>query len=161
MTASPWTQDRIDRLKTLWLEGVSAERIARDLAHGISRSAVLGKAHRLGLSSGRPTVKASAPVRPGPLVDRPAGVSPRPQARPMHPALLRPTTTDALEAGQATLLSVRRCQCRWPLGDPLVLGFSLCGRRVSRGAYCEPHAGVAYRTRRDTPQTLERLARLT
>jgi hypothetical protein len=39
-------------------------------------------------------------------------------------------------------------------------GFSLCGRRGLAGAYCGPHAEIAYRAARDTPQGLERLARL-
>ena len=53
MTASAWTEDRIDRLRTLWIAGRSAARIARELDHGITRSAVLGKIYRLGLSAGR------------------------------------------------------------------------------------------------------------
>ncbi len=54
MTASAWTDDRVGRLKTLWLEGRSAAQIARDLDHGLTRSAVLGKVYRLGLSAARP-----------------------------------------------------------------------------------------------------------
>jgi hypothetical protein len=65
-----------------------------------------------------------------------------------------------LEPGRATLQSVGRHDCRWPLGDPLRGGFTLCGQRVARGAYCEAHAEVAYRAARDTSQSLERLARL-
>ena len=60
MTASAWTDDRIDRLKTLWLEGRTAEQIAAELKNGITRSAVLGKVYRMGLSAGRP---ARPPVR--------------------------------------------------------------------------------------------------
>ena len=62
MTASAWTDDRIGRLKTLWLAGQTAEQIALDLANGITRSAVLGKVHRMGLSAGRP---GRPPKRPG------------------------------------------------------------------------------------------------
>ena len=54
MTASAWTEDRVGRLKTLWHEGQTAEQIARDLANGITRCAVLGKVYRMGLSAGRP-----------------------------------------------------------------------------------------------------------
>ena len=53
-----WTDERIDRLKAMWAEGSTASQIAEGLG-GVSRNAVIGKAHRLGLES-RPS-----PVRPG------------------------------------------------------------------------------------------------
>jgi GcrA cell cycle regulator len=52
-----WTDERIDRLKSLWLQGMTASQIAEELG-GVSRNAVIGKAHRLGLQS-RPS-----PVKP-------------------------------------------------------------------------------------------------
>ena len=52
-----WTDERIDRLKKLWSKGVTASQIADELG-GVSRNAVIGKAHRLGLQS-RPS-----PVKP-------------------------------------------------------------------------------------------------
>ncbi len=53
-----WTDERIDRLKSMWAEGATASQIADDLG-GVSRNAVIGKAHRLGLEA-RPS-----PVKPG------------------------------------------------------------------------------------------------
>jgi len=153
MTASAWTDDRIGRLKTLWLEGQTAEQIARDLANGITRSAVLGKVHRMGLSggrSGRPPKRPDAAPNPPRLA--PTGCL---AARPIdaHPVL-------AIEHGLATVLSVRRCQCRWPFGEPGAADFSLCGQPVARGAFCALHAAVAYRPAAETARTLDRLARL-
>src|SRR4051794_41479222 len=52
-----WTDERIDQLKSLWLQGMTASQIAEELG-GVSRNAVIGKAHRLGLQS-RPS-----PVKP-------------------------------------------------------------------------------------------------
>ena len=152
MTASAWTDDRVGRLKTLWLEGQSAEMIARELAHGVTRNAVLGKVHRLGLSAGRAAGKtkplAKVRIAPSQCVRLPSS-GPEVIAHAPSP-----------EIGVATLLSVGRCDCRWPLGDPLASDFSLCGRRVSRGAYCQTHAAIAYRPVRETPASLERLIRL-
>lgn len=54
MTSSTWTESRVARLKTLWREGRTAEEVARALGDGVTRSAVLGKVMRLGLSEGRP-----------------------------------------------------------------------------------------------------------
>ena len=53
-----WTEERIDRLKAMWTEGATASQIADELG-GVSRNAVIGKAHRLGLEA-RPS-----PVKPG------------------------------------------------------------------------------------------------
>ena len=150
MTASAWTQYRVDRLKSLWLQGKTADQIARDLANGISRSAVLGKVHRMGLSSGRAVAKAKSDVHAKAAPTRPAAPAPASFAEPVPPP----------EMGITTLLSVRRCECRWPFGEPGSVAFSLCGRRVARGACCGPHAKIAYRPARETAATLERLARL-
>src|SRR6201994_3381740 len=53
-----WTDERIDRLKSMWAKGATASQIADELG-GVSRNAVIGKAHRLGLEQ-RPS-----PVKPG------------------------------------------------------------------------------------------------
>src|SRR5215204_458401 len=53
-----WTEERIDRLKAMWTQGATASQIADELG-GVSRNAVIGKAHRLGLEA-RPS-----PVKPG------------------------------------------------------------------------------------------------
>ena len=146
MTTSVWTDDRIGRLKTLWLEGRTAEQIARDLQNGISRSAVLGKVHRLGLSAGRPVRSSvSRTAAPEPRVERPA-------ARPImgrvaaDPASAPAERVPDLPIGEVTILTVRRGQCRWPYGDPAQANFSFCGRPVARGAFCLCHAEVGYRT---------------
>jgi GcrA cell cycle regulator len=52
-----WTDERIDRLKAMWADGSTASQIAEDLG-GVSRNAVIGKAHRLGLESRPSPVKA-------------------------------------------------------------------------------------------------------
>ncbi|MGQ2971903.1 GcrA family cell cycle regulator [Brevundimonas mediterranea] len=111
MTASAWTEDRINRMKTLWLEGQTADQIARDLANGISRSAVLGKVHRMGLSAGR---SGRPPKRPVVSRDPPQ----RAPARSIAVQTIDTTPEVATERGLATVLSVRRCECRWPFGEP-------------------------------------------
>ena len=152
MTASAWTEDRIARLRTLWLEGRSAAQIARELGASLTRSAVLGKVHRMSLSTGRPRPRGASVVVLSPPRDR------RPPSTPVSEVIAGPTPVP--DQGQTTLLSVRRCECRWPYGDPGAEGFSLCGRPVARGAFCGPHAAVAYRPVRQTPESLEALAGL-
>jgi GcrA cell cycle regulator len=82
-----WNDERVEQLRKLWLEGLSASQIAAELANGITRNAVIGKVHRLGLS-GRAKAPAPAPARPRvrqTAAPRPAigGGAPRPAARGM------------------------------------------------------------------------------
>jgi GcrA cell cycle regulator len=58
-----WTDDRVERLSTLWLEGRSASQIAAELGEGVSRNAVIGKVHRLGLSGRAVPPAEGAPPR--------------------------------------------------------------------------------------------------
>jgi len=58
-----WTNERIELLQKLWLEGWSASRIAGELAHAITRNAVIGKVYRLGLSGRARRSRAMCPLR--------------------------------------------------------------------------------------------------
>ena len=80
-----WTDERIDKLKSLWGQGLTASQIADELG-GVSRNAVIGKAHRLGLESRPSPVKgndapASTPAdSPAPAIARePAPAAPKPE----------------------------------------------------------------------------------
>ena len=91
-----WTDERIDKLKSLWGQGLTASQIADDLG-GVSRNAVIGKAHRLGLESRPSPVKAgesSSSATPAAATPRPepAPVAPRPVAAPVPP---RPIAVEA------------------------------------------------------------------
>jgi GcrA cell cycle regulator len=109
-----WTDERIERLKSMWTEGATASQIAEELG-GVSRNAVIGKAHRLGLEARPSPVKAgeekekkvkpapapkaakpaaTPPPRPAPAADAPvaAAGSARPQSSASQRSGL-PTTT--------------------------------------------------------------------
>ena len=93
-----WTDERIEQLKTLWGRGMTASQIADDLG-GVSRNAVIGKAHRLGLES-RPS-----PVRPGESgSDEPTPVTAAPAPAPIAPAAISdvPPATPVAEPAPAT-----------------------------------------------------------
>ena len=105
-----WTDERIDRLKALWLQGMTASHIADELG-GVSRNAVIGKAHRLGLQSrpspvkpheheaesGEPAPKAKSKEKPA-TESRPQAAEPAPEPRP-EPR--RSTPEPAAPAGPA------------------------------------------------------------
>ena len=78
-----WTDERVDLLKKMWGEGQSASQIAKELG-GVTRNAVIGKVHRLGLSNRNGGGAAPAPAaKPEPKAAKPA---PKPKAAEAKPA---------------------------------------------------------------------------
>src|SRR5262249_27595615 len=131
-----WTDERVETLKKLWADGLSASQIAAELG-GITRNAGIGKVHRLGLA-GRAKSPSSAASRPR-----------KPRA---HSHMLRvgrssirgntalvhaydfdiepePEFVDnVIPLGQRrTLLELTEETCRWPIGDPGQPDFFFCG----------------------------------
>lgn len=140
-----WTDERVELLKKLWQDGLSASQIAKQLG-GVTRNAVIGKVHRLGLSGraapskpARPQFKSPRPVR----VSTSAPSLPRRIAEPQP--LPQPVSRYVDEApGTATVLTLGAHMCKWPIGDPALDSFTFCGRRCDEGPYCQEHAQVAY-----------------
>ncbi len=92
-----WTDERVETLKKMWAEGQSASQIAKELG-GVTRNAVIGKVHRLGLSNrvGGDEPAADAPeARPEPAAAR------APAAAPAQPAAARPAPQPAAAAAAA------------------------------------------------------------
>jgi len=85
-----WTDERIERLKAMWTKGATASQIAEELG-GVSRNAVIGKAHRLGLES-RPS-----PVKAGEEKEKKAPVksAPAPRAAPAKAGAAAPKAEPA------------------------------------------------------------------
>jgi GcrA cell cycle regulator len=157
-----WTNERIELLQKLWLEGWSASRIARELACGITRNAVIGKVYRLGLSgrvnarSGK--VQASPPRQKAPR--RPSHRHPdTPQiagntALAFHPFVIDAPAPQTVRdvvvpiSEPVTISELRESMCRWPIGDPAQSEFRFCGAKKlpGQGPYCACHAGIAYQT---------------
>lgn len=161
-----WTEERVELLKKLWAEGLSASQVAKQLG-GVTRNAVIGKIHRLGLSGrattnraprARPsTPRAAAPRPQQPSTPRPVEVKeepamPEPDPQPLVPVEVTP--------GQlATVLTLTEHTCKWPIGDPGTDGFHFCGHKADPSMpYCATHAKLAYqpvqpRRRADRPRT--------
>ena len=107
-----WTDERIDQLKAMWEKGLTASQIADELG-GVSRNAVIGKAHRLGLQSRPSPVKANevpkkaAPVRkPAPEAEAPRPAAPVQHSAPAPvraapPAAAAPAPSSAATAPEA------------------------------------------------------------
>jgi len=148
-----WTDERVELLKKLWTDGLSASQIAAELG-GITRNAVIGKVHRLGLS-GR--AKSPSSAAPRPRKPRAPGMMrlARPAMRgntalaPMYEEAVEPEPElieNIIPIGQrCTLLELDSEKCHWPIGDPGQPDFFFCGGKTNSGTpYCGYHGRVAY-----------------
>ena len=143
-----WTDERVEQLKQMWLDGLSASQIAGRLG-GVTRNAVIGKVHRLGLSGrGAPTrVTRRRPSTP--RAPRAQSTTPRREQAAKQAAAPAPEPEE-LEVisdpdAQANLLELNEQTCKWPNGDPGDENFHFCGQRSAPGMpYCAAHAKKAY-----------------
>ena len=130
-----WTDDRIETLRKLWDDGLSASQIAKELGEGVTRNAVIGKAHRLGLKSRPSPVKTDKDKKKAPTK--------------------RAVKKDAKKL--VTLLDLTDRMCKWPIGHPGDADFHFCGKNAEPGMpYCAGHCAEAYQAqppRRDRRQT--------
>ncbi len=148
MSIETWTAERIEQLRHCVGSGLTCSQIAAEI--GVTRNAVIGKIHRLGLSPARP---AGASARSCPPRVR------HPRSSP-HGRLLRligaaaPGIATAATAEPAPIESAQRCslleiaqdKCHWPIGDPHAADFAFCGNTAVAGfSYCAGHARMAYR----------------
>jgi GcrA cell cycle regulator len=101
-----WTDERIEHLKTMWERGMTASQIADELG-GVSRNAVIGKAHRLGLQSRPSPVKS---VEPAPKA------SPEPRAPAKEPAEAKHSEAPAAKASPAS--TAKPAPAPQPKADP-------------------------------------------
>ena len=146
MSIETWTAERIEQLRHCIASGLTCSQTAAEI--GVTRNAVIGKIHRLGLSPARP---AGSAARSGPPRAR------RPQIPPSS-RLLRLIHSDARSIGEVSapepidsaqrcsLLDIAQDKCHWPIGDPHAADFAFCGNAAVTGfSYCAGHARMAYR----------------
>lgn len=179
-----WTDERVERLKELWAEGMTASQIASNLG-GVSRNAVIGKVHRLGLSN-----RSGAGKEPEsePEAEEPVELSKKEKAAPAEAPVEEPKspavepTIEQTESGEEdainpvmalaaeversarklSLLELNERTCKWPIGDPATDDFYFCGLPCAVDKpYCSAHVAVAYQpmsSRRDRDRNRGRAA---
>jgi GcrA cell cycle regulator len=161
-----WTDERVELLRKLWSDGLSASQIAAQLG-GVSRNAVIGKVHRLKLSSrGRAT---AAPVRQKKTVHAPTAIKQAPRAAAPMRAMPASIGATALQtqfdvepavvrhvvrvvenvvvpiSRRLQLIQLSERTCKWPNGDPLTEDFNFCGNEAAEsGPYCAYHSRIAF-----------------
>ncbi len=165
-----WTDERVEMLKKLWAEGLSASQIAGQLGN-VTRNAVIGKVHRLKLS-GRGKSTSSTPrvkkVSAASSASAPRMSSSRPQSSSRgsshshsvgnaalkmdYVAVARSQTVSEISplyivpvSREMKLVQLTETTCKWPQGDPMHEDFSFCGNEApDSGPYCGYHSKLAY-----------------
>ena len=129
-----WTDERLNKLKKLWEQGLSISQIGEEL--DVSRNAIAGKVYRLGL-----------PKRQSPI----SGASSGPKAAPKSDSIAdMDASTLPLKLALRTI-NWSSSQCSWPIGDPKSTAFRFCGENVVQGKpYCNEHCFDAYTTSRES-----------
>lgn len=163
-----WADETIERLRKLWDEGLSTAEIGRRL--GVSKNAVVGRAHRMnlparpspiryanGVSPKPPRVKRAATATLPPLASIQAKLTAPPMAAyaPVQFRAPKPPVTRPVEPRQTIQVAARtpptfRGECCWPIGEPGTKTFRFCSKPALAGCpYCAAHRAIAYVRRSD------------
>src|ERR1700677_5311208 len=157
-----WTDEIVEQLKQHWIDGKSASQIAGLLGNGVTRNAVIGKVHRLGLAGRAKTPSASIP-RPRRMAPPPVQRVAAPRLTNSAPRMMRGATAFALAPEPSselelqeefesvvlplslreTIVELKEYVGGWPAGDPATSEFRYCGSPTAIGAPCPHHRGHA------------------
>jgi GcrA cell cycle regulator len=159
MTVLTWSDDRVEQLKKLWEGGLSASQIAAELGN-VTRNAVIGKVHRLGLSGRAKSPSSAAPrqrkARPAQQMMRVARPASRGNTALAHAFEVElepdPIAFDNVVpmSQRVSLLELNEATCHWPIGDPASSEFFFCGgKALTSLPYCAHHSRIAYQPASD------------
>lgn len=161
----PWLEEDRELVRTMWIQGNSAGRIAQEFDGAYTRNAVIGLVHRMGLTnsterkdpirkkkaaSGRPKRRpARAPAPAKPKERKAPRLVPAKAARrtaPRHLSIEDVIKESSFYVEPKTLMELRKDECRFPVTENSPHLF--CGRRRRKGSpYCAKHALIARRRR--------------
>jgi len=177
-----WTDERVELLRQLWLDGKSASQISAAIGGGLTRNAVIGKVHRLGLAgrarpSGGQEEGAAAPPRAQAPARRvaPRAAAPVMMSQPMTQGATALAMSVAVQpmmqavrleeevvvpmSLRVTIVDLKESMCKWPLGDPTSSDFRYCGSPAhGTGPYCQHHGKLAYQPAQERRRDRERRA---
>jgi GcrA cell cycle regulator len=153
MTVLTWSDDRVEQLKKLWEGGLSASQIAAELGN-VTRNAVIGKVHRLGLSGRAKSPSSAAPrqrkaARPAQHMMRVARPVSRGNTALAHAFEVEmepdPISYDNVVpmSQRLSLLELNEATCHWPVG------FFCGGKALNSLPYCAHHSRIAYQPASD------------
>jgi GcrA cell cycle regulator len=155
-----WTDERVDLLRKLWTDGLSASQIAAELG-GVTRNAVIGKVHRLGMSGrakgsnqSSASLKKHAAPRTGNF-SKSAKASAKQATSNSQTSSSTPRAAPVVDVPKPvlrmiSLLELTEQTCKFPIGDPQEEGFGFCGvQSRDNDPYCEYHCRLVYQPASD------------
>jgi GcrA cell cycle regulator len=136
-----WNEEKVNKLKELWGKGNTASQIA-EIIGGISRNAVIGKAHRLNLSSKIKTRNASTSQNFDNNSDADNSKIKQGRKSKFKSLLIE---KDFEPENPKKLEELDESSCKWPVGHPEEQSFYFCGRSSLKDfSYCKLHLLYAY-----------------
>jgi GcrA cell cycle regulator len=147
-----WNEEKVEKLKKLWGKGSTASQIA-EIIGGISRNAVIGKAHRLNLSSKIKTRNASSSQNFDNSLEENSSKQRRDRKSKFQSLIIE---KDFEPENPKKLEELDESSCKWPVGHPEEESFYFCGRSSLKDfSYCKLHLLYAYQPkgRREEPVT--------
>lgn len=138
-----WTDEKVEQLRELWAQGLTANEIAKKL--DVTKNAIVGKVHRLCLTARPSPIKskgAEPEIAEQTVIETPEVVAESVSVEAEQPKVEPKKET---ETGNVKLVNLDSHTCRWPIGDPRDDDFCFCGKKVRSGqTYCDEHSMMAY-----------------
>ena len=136
-----WTEEKVAKLKELWGKGNTASQIA-EIIGGISRNAVIGKAHRLNLSAKIKTRTATSNQNFEDSINQGNNKSKKVRKSKFKSLIIE---KDFEPENPKQLEELDESSCKWPIGHPDESSFYFCGRSSLKDfSYCKLHLLYAY-----------------
>jgi GcrA cell cycle regulator len=141
-----WDSERSDELRRYTAMGCSASQIATMMGQGITRNAVIGRLHRMGIrtahAGGRPTNGSKNPGKKRSHKSKPPQT---PAAREEIKAAAEIADCNIPLEQRRKFMELRAGECKWPVGDPKHPNFFFCGGPRKKGfPYCAVHCHMAF-----------------
>ncbi len=141
-----WTEEMVEGLRQMWLEGLTANEIAKKL--GVSKNSIVGKVHRLCLKARPSPIKKKDDEPVDETVVETTAAEVAEEVKPVEEVAeveVKAPKKAHKNGHHVKLMELDSHTCRWPLGDPRDEDFCFCGKKVRMGqTYCEEHANMAY-----------------
>jgi len=158
-----WTEEKVSKLKELWGKGNTASQIA-EIIGGISRNAVIGKAHRLNLSAKIKTRSVSTVQNNAQSNEKRNNIKKRGRRNKFRSLIIE---NDFEPENPKQLEELDETVCKWPIGHPNEASFYFCGRKSLKDfSYCKLHLLYAFQPKgkkdesgekeEDIPQFIEK-----